>query len=108
MRVVSVTEKMGDVPETEPRPELPVLPVDEPIAVTRDKRVEETFRNLRYRAHRYHGVTRMDPPVAKLDVDKAASELARAAIKFTHAYEPHSAKVDPEHPEKGCVCIFCV
>lgn len=103
MRVVK-TEKLGDVPETEPRPTLDPLPKDDKP----EDRVEVAFRNLRYRAHRYHGVTRMDPPVGKHEVDKAMSELARAAMKFAHAYEPNSAKIDPEHPEKGCACVFCV
>lgn len=91
------TEKLGNVPETEPRPVLAPLPDLIGAEVAKAQRVEETGRNLRHRAHRYSGVSKVkDVPAADLKVEE--SQLYRAAIRFTHAYERTVA----------CTCIFCV
>lgn len=91
------TEKLGNVPETESRPRLDPLPDLIGNEVAKAKRVEETGRNLRHRAHRYSGTSKIkDVPEADLKAEE--SHLYRAAIKFTHAYERQVA----------CTCIFCV
>lgn len=112
------TQPMGNVPETEPRPELSALPFndDEPDqgkrpeglapGATREAQTETTFRELRYRAHRYHGITRMKPPVSQHTVDIAASALVRTAIKTTHALRAEP-KYDPNNPDAPCACIYC-
>jgi hypothetical protein len=96
MRLVN-TEKLGNVPETEPKPRLDPLPDLVGGEVAKAKRIEETGRDLRHRAHRYSGVSKIKD-VPQSDVDVAASQLYRAALRFAHAYE----KTGP------CTCIFCV
>jgi hypothetical protein len=97
--------------EEEPRAELPTLPFNELPAISRgttqEKRVEASFRQLRYRCHRYHGVTRAKATVTQHAVDAAASELGREAIRFTHALKA-APKYDPADPDAPCACIYCV
>lgn len=113
------TQPLGNVPETEPRPTLETLSfaLEEALEAEpqpevakgddRAARLEAAYRELRYRAHRYHGVTRVKPPVSQHSIDAAASFLARAAVRFTHALGA-VPKLDQHDANAPCVCIYCV